>query len=1374
MDVICWMLTVAIVITVHQSTAAAASATSVCSYLCTCTNQNFATVDCAFARTTPNWTEHGASSFVLDGKLQLPASATALNIKLIAGGQLEIRKDFFKQNNINHLSIDGGESRTGSSDTSVQFHEGALCNNNGQFPEILITNIGRLVMHRNISCRAHLLNITHVKDVLLKTEFLSVDEAEVFIQDVSNLQIEPNAFGGSTSSKIQIYRTTIESLPKLGVSFRLLSFNECNISEIVTHAFDANEVEHVEFVHCRLTSLRQKAVTERLLSDSFIFRRCYIHRIEKQFVDGSGLKNLLLESNTINEIAADAFTFTSIFTVVTGNHVIRTGRDWLQPKDWQNVTIAGNSFGEFNGILLRDRKRDGAGRTKAHCYFGNNTITNALPDSFTFGHSCHINAIHFGRECDCTYDNWLKELVGPGVGTHRETLLSTIASSASCQVEDSLRYCFSRNEAPANGTSTVGIGQVNVQYFLLEFCQKEGSKKCSSYTSGEEGNRKPPPLIPFEKIGSLDDDDEDGFMRNNILWISITLVAMTVILLLLLTVCFCRRRVAQTHQTMTTLPCSRSNTIRTTSLNRSSFTPADRRIIAGALSWIKDTYDQKIWSEINTPMQQLLAPSQQSGGIEEQVKVRLIGTILDSLKRHEINPTQIVALNDILYRQLGPPPPELVEHVRPTSASNDELGHIYDELQLNRAPMYEGTGAHNVGLLGDYAAPLDHGGMTVVPEGIYSEPVLHDQLLLQRNGDNRNLISPYAIGDATVPRNPPGTEGNLPDVILLRRPSGNVPWKANSEEDNDDEDEDEIDGEAERKTMLRPADGVDGSAGPTYAISMKQLKRPHRGNTPPPQSSSALPPTPPSDGGEDLPDGTDGNRSEHSGSSMQTVRIEDMTLADDSSEQQRQQFEREQEQLEEIVHQPLRCERIDNSQWSQAAGNDWGSFHGRIGERVLRCDCHDTIRTRRDSVYNPTPRQSPAFMLPPFEATTVATDILIVNCRQLLVPAGTFRAIRSGFLPRTIRFVNIEQLTLESFAFESGSQTTGQQVVNRHDPHPVYGPITLSIERCQLDELPANVFHGAALRSVLFSASQIGVVRPLAVSTRFQQFIFSDTVIGHFARHAFKRALMEQLHLHNVTMTGAWPSQAWLGLIVSNAIQIRDSIFLQTINPAAVTESSSEELLLQGNAFNESLADEAFQLEIKTRIRLIDNTFGLLSSNLFRGIRISNDSAWNAQPNILLERNRIDTFTVSNDAHTFLIFPRNFSVNLEGFRIAQLATCESTNISFPAWPEIYFLQPFATTSRDDPESYISVEQFRAREGCDSDGPDMVLVIVLSTLLGVTVLGAVIGGLLCWRHYRKRQRMLILEQKMVQPVPRTYRETQILLKLETVGTLKTDF
>uniref|UniRef100_A0A182QPK8 Right handed beta helix domain-containing protein n=1 Tax=Anopheles farauti TaxID=69004 RepID=A0A182QPK8_9DIPT len=860
---------------------------SVCTDLCTCTNQNFATVNCTFDNSTTSQPNAGRPSgitsgnrFVLDGKLFIPSSATALNIKLIAGGQLAIYKDFFKQNNINHLFIDGSKSRTGAFDTAVEFHDGALCNNNGQFPEILITNVGRLVMHKNVSCGAHLLNITDVKDVVLKTEFLSVDGAEIYINNVNNLHIEKSAFGSSTSSKVQIHRTTIGSLPKLGVSFRLLSFNECNISEIMLHAFQTNEIEHIEFINCNLTNLRQQAFTNWLLSDSIIFRGCYIRSIESQFMYGSGMNMLILDRNKIDEIATNAFTFTSINTFVTDNHVIRTGKEWLHPKDWENVTISGNSFGDFNAIVLNDRKKGGKA---ANCFFGNNTITKALPDCFTFGQFCLIDAVHFGRECDCTYDEWLQQLFG---NARPESSTRTIVSSASCQVEESLRYCFDRSDAPLNDTTSTTTGQVNVQFFLSEFCQKGGSKKCSSYASAEEAHRKPPPLIPVEKIGSLDEANGDGFWSNNITWISIVAVCIAAILLLSFTACIYRRKTRAARETITNQPSSRQGTAlrRSTSHTRHPFTTADRRVIGNALVWIRESYGQKVWTEIDTPMQQLLTPSQSGGLVEEQVKVRLIGSILDSLKRHEICGERIVALNDILFRQLGPPVPELVEAAQPDGDANDELGHIYDELQPNRTRTFGGNPAaapQHVGLLGDYAAPLDHGGVTVVPEGIYSEPVLHDQLLLQRNAGNRNLISPYAIGDATVQRNPAGHEaGNLPDVILLR--PGTNTWKpGNVEEELEDDDEDEGgDGEAERKTMLRPVDCVDGSStGPTYAISTKQLKRPHRGN-------NTTPPLPTGTGvGDEQPDATDGNRSEHSGSSMQTVRIEDMTVEDGNSDQ---------------------------------------------------------------------------------------------------------------------------------------------------------------------------------------------------------------------------------------------------------------------------------------------------------------------------------------------------------------------------------------------------------------------------------------------------------------------------------------------------------
>ncbi|XP_050095548.1 uncharacterized protein LOC126577730 [Anopheles aquasalis] len=486
----------------------------------------------------------------------------------------------------------------------------------------------------------------------------------------------------------------------------------------------------------------------------------------------------------------------------------------------------------------------------------------------------------------------------------------------------------------------------------------------------------------------------------------------------------------------------------------------------------------------------------------------------------------------------------------------------------------------------------------------------------------------------------------------------------------------------------------------------------------------------------------------------------------------------EQEQLEPLTFEPLHCERIDGEALRRWIASEPGARRLCSGtpscDRVLMCDCQKSAPPQWAA------DQQVAFTLPPFETTTVATNILIRNCGQLQVPTGTFRALRSGFLPRTVRFLNIEQLTLESFAFEIASQSRAPNPDPR-DRHPVLGPIELHFERCHIEELPANVFHGAGLRSIQFSASSsIGVIQPLAIGIRLRQLTIRDSAIGRFARHAFKRAQMEELLLQNVTMYSAWTSQGWQGVVVTETIQITDSTFLQPIHPAAITESSTNELLLQNNVFNASMADEAFQLAITSRVSLIGNVFGQLSPNLFRGLVISNETAWNAQPALVLERNQIDELVVPGPANapvesSFFHIPRNFTVNLQSLRISELATCDSTNLAGASqWhQEIFFLRPFAVSGHNDPESYISIEEFREQEGCDAT-QDLVLIIVLSTLLGVTLIGGLIGGLLFYRHQKKRQRMLLLEQGLVHPAPRTYRETQIMLKLETVGTLKTDF
>ncbi|XP_050095546.1 uncharacterized protein LOC126577729 [Anopheles aquasalis] len=847
--------------------------------------------------------------FVLDGQLHLPPNASALNIRLIAGAQLSITREFFRHDIINRLWIDGDDaSGHGTSRWStVEFHENALCNNDGSYPEVLVTNLGQLVLNRNVSCGEYRLNITHVRDVHLRKQFLGKVEAEVWIQHVAKLQIADEAFYGSHNSKVQIHDANIESLQRLGASLRLLHFERCNISDILSNAMGANEVGHIEFIGCRINRMYQQAIPGQLLCRSLTFRDCSISKIDKQFIDGSGLEEFNLERNSIDNIAPGALTFTSVRTSIRNNFIVRTGKDWLNQTEWTNVTITGNSFGEFDGFSLSNKPVPGA--ASQHCVFGNNTLTKAHTRSFSFGAHCQMEALHFARICDCAYDSWLAELFGlPTTATVSDAMTSV----ASCQVEESLRYCFNQSGDGHSGTEQ----RVNVQYFLNEFCRQEGSEKCSSYAaagSGQEAHQKhhkPPPMVPLDAIDSLDSAEQNSWLPGNSIWFLVGGGAILLFLLCTALAALSRKRCGQretggTPESMTT----RSNHHYLVSQQRepithngSSFTSLQRRVIVTSLDWVRESCGHKVWCEIDAPMQQLLNPP---NGVphDEQEKVRLIGLIIQSLNDHHITGDQMVALTDILYRHLGPP---AAGTAPPTVAPIEPSDHIYDELQLNRATTTaapRNVRMTEIGLLGDYAAPLDHGGLLGGPpvEGIYSEPIQRDeQQLLQHTIRTRNLISPYAIADATAQLNPLGDGGNLPDIVQ-RRPgcataggSTTGTWNPgrnrNAEDGDDDRDDDDDDDddddedfrlgdggdEEERKTMLRPPylDAVDGgsSGGPTYALPMKKVKRRTQGATERPIDEDGA-----SGGG-------DGNRSEHSGSSMQTVRIEDITAMPDGGD----------------------------------------------------------------------------------------------------------------------------------------------------------------------------------------------------------------------------------------------------------------------------------------------------------------------------------------------------------------------------------------------------------------------------------------------------------------------------------------------------------
>lgn len=84
--------------------------------------------------------------YILGNRKYIPKAATSLRIRLSDDTQLRIDEDFFYQNTVNRISIQGDAGAWQKSRTQVEVGPEAFKGNNGPFPEIEISNIFAVVI----------------------------------------------------------------------------------------------------------------------------------------------------------------------------------------------------------------------------------------------------------------------------------------------------------------------------------------------------------------------------------------------------------------------------------------------------------------------------------------------------------------------------------------------------------------------------------------------------------------------------------------------------------------------------------------------------------------------------------------------------------------------------------------------------------------------------------------------------------------------------------------------------------------------------------------------------------------------------------------------------------------------------------------------------------------------------------------------------------------------------------------------------------------------------------------------------------------------------------------------------------------------------
>lgn len=433
---------------------------------------------------------------------------------------------------------------------------------------------------------------------------------------------------------------------------------------------------------------------------------------------------------------------TAISTTIKDNIIKSVGYHWLSMRDWTNITIHNNTFGEFSAISVSKTTNPGV------CVFSRNFITTLPPGGLNFNHSsCKFKEISFFNLCNCNFD-WLKKL-GP----------IDISSESFCRVDDTLKHCFN---------STI----FNIRRYIDQVCDTKS--KHLDCMKNMNVNRIEGKFIPPEEIRKT--------TTKYIMIAAISIVILLTVIISLVVYFACKKY------------CSNKDDPEMYLLNGrvkrpKIFSDHDLDIITNTLGTMKLNESHAVYSHIYQNTKKLM-----DGKLDEPEMVDCIGAIVRTLNEGRTPCQEYVAFTNILYRLLRPAEsaPTEQELEDQTTLNTDNITiprgnheHIYAEPQL--------CGSQKPLLNHDYSLPMDRDNETLP---LYSEPIRK----VKSPEPLPRMATPYAIGNATnvVQLSPAETmlvsantnveypnsstsKPNLPDILYQ---SVNTNFKRNNKNQN--------------------------------------------------------------------------------------------------------------------------------------------------------------------------------------------------------------------------------------------------------------------------------------------------------------------------------------------------------------------------------------------------------------------------------------------------------------------------------------------------------------------------------------------------------------------------------------------------------------
>ncbi|XP_046802128.1 uncharacterized protein LOC111675319 isoform X2 [Lucilia cuprina] len=392
--------------------------------------------------------------------------------------------------------------------------------------------------------------------------------------------------------------------------------------------------------------------------------------------------------------------------------------------------------------------------------------------------------------------------------------------------------------------------------------------------------------------------------------------------------------------------------------------------------------------------------------------------------------------------------------------------------------------------------------------------------------------------------------------------------------------------------------------------------------------------------------------------------------------------------------------------------------------------------------------------------------LLWQGCHHHHVAAASAAAAKNGYYGNQ---EDLQEVNVTCIPFDT-QFTCDCHNVERHLflPHLIGSAFQMEIRNCKSLTINSNALEETqGLRKITFKNVENLVLNKYALS--FPLYSSSTPLIIAFEK-AFKKFVVEKIDLQNCVFLSNVPSKAFYDVEVSHLLLLNNLRFKE-VHSRAFSFKLISKLIIANNYF-ESVDAEWLEVYIKESSIIRDNYFGNTSQIAFKGIMVHRDYVGSEKLELRFSNNTI------HFPHNVqpLDFNEKFALNLKQLNYDNSYSCHEIDYEqkppkakekfFQNFKDfIYFKQNHNTKSHDE---YRVLSKIIDTD-CQQHSYWLYIIIGVVSLIIVI---AIIVIVVCL--YMAKKRKAKRKMDIIQPEPRTYKETQIVYQIENAGLLKTDF